>query len=210
MSNTRSDTQSDIRICFFGDSFVNGTCDPDYLGWSGRVCKAAHYPNLTYYNLGVRGNTSEQIEARWQAESALRFLFPSEARLVFSFGVNDNCIEDGRLRVSAKDSVNCARRILTQANAQYPILMIGPPPVADEAINDRTVVTSMAYAALSETLDVPYLETYAPLRKNEIWMQEVAQIDGAHPAAAGYEAFARLFRAGMLGDRGLYSVLPLK
>ncbi len=183
---------SDIRICFFGDSFVNGTCDPDYLGWSGRACKAVRHPNLTYYNLGIRGNTSEQIEARWQAEANLRFLSLCDARLIFSFGVNDNCLEDGQLRVSAKDSMACARRILTEAKAQYPTLMIGPPPVEDESINDRTVVTSMAYAALCESLEIPYLETYAPLRQNQIWMDEVAQIDGAHPAAAGYEAFAQL------------------
>ncbi len=192
MSDVRSSIRSDIRICFFGDSFVNGTCDPDYLGWSGRACRAANYPNLTYYNLGIRGNTSQQIEARWQSESDLRFLSPADARLVFSFGVNDNCIEDGQLRVPAKDSINAAHQILMRAKAQCPTLMIGPPPVEDEAINDRTVVTSMAYAALCETLDIPYLETYAPLRKNEAWTREIAQIDGAHPAAAGYEAFAQL------------------
>jgi hypothetical protein len=28
---------SDIRICFVGDSFVDGTCDPDYLGWTGSL-----------------------------------------------------------------------------------------------------------------------------------------------------------------------------
>ncbi|MGC1309316.1 MAG: GDSL-type esterase/lipase family protein [Phormidesmis sp.] len=183
---------SDIRICFFGDSFVNGTGDPAYLGWSGRACQAVDHPNLTHYNLGIRGNTSEQIEARWQAEAALRLLSPAAARLVFSFGVNDNCLEDGQLRVSAKGSIDCARRILTQAKAQFPTLMVGPPPVEDETINDRTVVTSMAYAALCETLEIPYLETYAPLRQNQIWMQEVAQTDGAHPAAAGYEALAQL------------------
>ncbi len=183
---------SDIRICFFGDSFVTGTGDPDYLGWSGRACKGLGHSSLTYYNLGIRGNTSEQIEARWQAEAAPRFRYPSDARLVFSFGVNDNCIEDGGLRVSAKGSIDAAHRILTQAKAQYPTLMIGPPPVEDETINDRTVVTSMAYAALCETLDIPYLETYAPLRHNQTWMDEVAQVDGSHPAAAGYEAFAQL------------------
>lgn len=64
---------SDIRICFFGDSFTAGTGDPDYLGWSGRVCRAAQHPSLTHYNLGIRGNTSLQIEERWQAEAILRF-----------------------------------------------------------------------------------------------------------------------------------------
>ncbi len=183
---------TDTRICFFGDSFVNGTGDPAYLGWSGRVCAAMAHPGLTYYNLGIRGNTSEQIEARWPAESTLRFDADCVPRLVFSFGVNDNCIEDGRLRVDAKRSIDCARRILTQAKRQYPTLLVGPPPIADETVNDRTVVTSVAYAALCDQLAVPYLETYRSLRQNQIWMNEAASGDGSHPGAAGYEAFSQL------------------
>lgn len=184
---------ADIRIGFFGDSFVNGTGDPAYLGWSGRVCAAtASDHDVTYYNLGIRGDTSEQIAARWQNEAALRFPEGCAPRLVFSFGVNDNCVESGRLRVDAKRSISCARQILIQAKAQYPTLLIGPPPIADETINDRTVVTSMAYAALCDELTIPYLETYRPLRQNKVWMNEVASVDGAHPAAAGYEAFAQL------------------
>ena len=187
---------SDIRICFFGDSFVNGTGDPAYLGWSGRVCAAtAASHSLTYYNLGIRGDTSEQIEARWQNEADLRFAVDCEPRLVFSFGVNDNCIEAGRLRVGAKQSITCARRILTQAQARYPTLFVGPPPIEDEMVNDRTVVTSMAYAALCDELAIPYLETYQPLRQNPVWMREVTLTDGAHPGAAGYEAFAQLVLA---------------
>jgi len=27
----------DIRICYVGDSFVNGTGDPAKLGWTGRL-----------------------------------------------------------------------------------------------------------------------------------------------------------------------------
>ncbi|MGB3291908.1 MAG: GDSL-type esterase/lipase family protein [Phormidesmis sp.] len=183
---------SDTLVCFFGDSFVNGTGDPAYLGWSGRVCAATSHRNLTYYNLGIRGNTSEQIEARWQTEAALRFRADCAARLVFSFGVNDNCTEAGRLRVDAKRSIICARRVLTQAKARCPTLMIGPPPIEDETVNDRTVVTSMAYAALCDELAVPYLETYRPLRQNKVWMNEVTLLDGAHPESAGYEAFAQL------------------
>ena len=45
----------DIRICFVGDSFVNGIGDETALGWVGRVCALAHthgFP-LTSYNLGI-------------------------------------------------------------------------------------------------------------------------------------------------------------
>lgn len=184
----------DIRICFFGDSFVTGTGDLACLGWSGRVCAAIVSPRyaLTYYNLGIRGNTSEQIEARWQRESALRLPAGCDARLMFSFGVNDNALESGQLRVNLENSLSSARRILTQAQAQYPVLLVGPPPVADDAINQRTAATSLTYANLCAELAIPYLDTYQPLSQNAVWMREVALVDGAHPAAAGYEAFAQL------------------
>ena len=34
------------RICFFGDSFVNGTGDDDALGWVGRLCAAERRAGL--------------------------------------------------------------------------------------------------------------------------------------------------------------------
>lgn len=187
----------DIRICFFGDSFVNGTGDPTYLGWTGRVCNAmvSSQPpqyNVTHYNLGIRGNTSEQIESRWQQEATRRLSPGCDARLVFSFGVNDNRIEAGTIVVEPEKSVACARRILSAAQRKYSVVFVGPPPVEDAAMNQRTAVNSAAYAELCESLAIPYLETYQPLIHNEVWMREVALIDGAHPAAAGYAAMANL------------------
>lgn len=189
----------DIRICFFGDSFVNGTGDPTYLGWTGRVCNAIVSPQLvspeysvTYYNLGIRGNTSEQIESRWLHESTLRFPPGCDARLVFSFGVNDNRIEEGQIFVHPEKSLDCAHRILSEAQRRYPVVFVGPPPVEDAAMNQRTSATSAAYSELCESLAIPYLETYQPLSHNEVWMREVALVDGSHPAAAGYVAMAEL------------------
>ena len=53
----------DIRICFVGDSLVNGTGDEMALGWAGRLCAMAHTrgSSVTYYNLGIRRNTSKDI-----------------------------------------------------------------------------------------------------------------------------------------------------
>jgi lysophospholipase L1-like esterase len=92
----------DRRICFVGDSFVQGTGDPACLGWVGRLCAAtwqAGYP-LTVYKLGVRPETTAQIAARWQAECTLRLPPDCDARLVFSFGVNDTTVEDGQRRLT--------------------------------------------------------------------------------------------------------------
>lgn len=179
----------DIRICFVGDSFVNGTGDPEYLGWTGRVC-ASVAPQITHYNLGIRGNTSQQIEARWQMEANLRFPLGSDARMVFSFGANDARIEAGAILVGRAHSVTCARRILEMAQAKYPTLMIGAPPVEENAMNLRIREISLAHQTMCAEIDVPYLDTFTPLSQNLIWMREVALVDGAHPQAAGYREFA--------------------
>lgn len=150
-----------------------------------------HY-SLSYYNLGIRGNTSEQIEVRWLAEASKRLPEGSDNRIVFSFGTNDNRVEEGIRFVEEKASVLCARRILTQAKALFPVLFIGPPPIADEEANHRAESMTAAYQSLSEELDVPYLDVYHPLRENALWMQEVSAVDGAHPAAAGYLALSQL------------------
>ena len=82
---------NDLRICFIGDSYVNGTSDPDYLGWAGRVAIAAQRNgyNLTYYNLGVRRETSADIAKRWQQEVQARFLSSCPPFVVFALGAND-------------------------------------------------------------------------------------------------------------------------
>lgn len=185
---------SDIRICFFGDSFVNGTGDPTYLGWTGRVCAAMASSNysLTSYNLGIRGNTSQQIENRWQMEANLRLPADCYAGLVFSFGANDTRIESGVVLIDLNSAITTARRLLTRAKTQYPTFFVGPPPIADPAANIRIEQISLAYAELCAEIEVHYLETYRPLSQNLIWMQEVALVDGAHPAAGGYEALASL------------------
>ena len=181
----------DIRICFLGDSFTNGTGDPTYLGWTGRACAAVEQP-ITYYNLGIRGNTSQQIEARWQMETNLRFPSGCDARTVFSFGTNDARIEAGAVLVETEASVAHAKRVLVRAKAQYPTLMIGPPPIEDRAMNVRIKEISLAYSDLCTEIDVPFLDAFTPLSENLIWMREVALVDGAHPAAAGYAELASL------------------
>lgn len=56
-----------IRICFIGDSITLGTGDAAMLGWPGRLGAIAWSQGhqVTVYNLGVRGETSEdELRAR--------------------------------------------------------------------------------------------------------------------------------------------------
>lgn len=191
---THFNPMSDLRICFVGDSLTNGTGDPDCLGWTGRVCASAYqsgYP-LTYYNLGVRRETSTDIARRWFGEVACRLSNDSDGRVVFSFGVNDTTPIEERTRVSFDDSVDNLRNILQAVTLRFPVLMVGPPPVADSEQNQRIAYLSREFASVCLGLTVPYLEVFTPLQDSSVWMNEVKANDGAHPRASGYAALARL------------------
>lgn len=181
-----------MRLCFFGDSFVNGTGDPAYLGWVGRLCAAmatgGH--DLTGYNLGIRRDTSVDIARRWHPEAALRLPPDSDGRLVFSFGVNDCVVEAGARRVPLEQTIANAQSIIAQATRWKPTLVVGPPPLPDSAVNERIGVLSNALGDLCRDLGVPYRETFDWLGRSSVWMAEVASGDGAHPGADGYRVLA--------------------
>ena len=186
--------KQDVRICFVGDSFVNGTGDPNFLGWTGRLCAAALCDELelTHYNLGIRRDTSADIARRWQQETVARFPEYSDNRIVFSFGVNDTTLIDGQQRVALADSVANARVMLTNAQRTYPVLMIGLLPIDDDAQNARSQRLDAAYAALCAEIGVPFLSVFDAMAANDLWRREVRANDGAHPLAGGYTVLAEL------------------
>jgi lysophospholipase L1-like esterase len=184
-----------MRICFFGDSFVNGTGDDDGLGWVGRLVAGARRGgrDVTGYNLGIRGNTSADVAVRWKGEASLRLLPGCDGRLVFSFGANDcasNGVDDGP-RVGRAESLTHAEAILDAAHRWLPTLMIGPGIIAshDEA-NARICALSADYAKLCERIGVPYLEICQLMLASPTWSQEALAGDGAHPNRGGYALVA--------------------
>ena len=185
-----------MRICFLGDSFVNGTGDDDCLGWTGRICSSARRSGLdvTHYNLGIRRDTSADILARWRQEAGRRVSPDVDGRLVFSFGGND-CIADcaGAFRVARGEALGNARSILLEASKWLPTLMIGPAPVSfDAAADDRIAALSEELAHVCASIGVPYLPVFAALAMSGIWSREAARGDGTHPNGGGYAEFAAI------------------
>lgn len=183
-----------MRIGFVGDSFVNGVGDPHCLGWTGRVCVDAHQykDEITRYNLGIRRETSADILKRWFGEVSCRLSPEYDGRLVFSFGVNDTTMEGGKTRVRLSDSLDNTRQILTAALSRFPVLMIGPPPIADVEQNQRIGDLSKKMRLLCERINISYLDVFTPLKSSAIWMNEVENYDGAHPRSDGYAELANL------------------
>ena len=182
-----------LRICFVGDSLVNGTGDPACLGWTGRVCAAACEAghDITYYNLGIRRATSADLHGYWREEVTRRLPEGIDGRVVFSFGVNDATAIDGLLRVPQEATLQRARAMLTEAQKTWPILLIGPTPVLDTAHNERILQLSQRLVAVAKELGVAYLPVFDVLSISGVWLDEVRSNDGAHPRAKGYAALAQ-------------------
>lgn len=181
----------DIRVCFVGDSFVNGTGDEAALGWTGRVCASVNHSGtpLTYYNLGIRRDTSLDILQRWQNECSRRLPANADGRIVFSFGVNDTVFEDGAPRIAYDQSIANFRQILLDSK-MYKVLVVGPPPVSDAAQNERIRCLSEAYAQEAKLLEIPYIALFQPLINDHHHMVEIAGNDGSHPQGTGYGKMA--------------------
>jgi acyl-CoA thioesterase I len=193
----------DVRICFIGDSFVNGTGDDTALGWVGRVCAAARTRGvgLTAYNLGIRRDTSLDVLARCEQEWGRRLPAEIDGRIVLSFGVNDTVVEDGgaaggsRQRVTAAESSDAFRRIVEAAMAMVGgarrVLFVGPPPVADDDHNARIERLAAALFVEAAKRDVLHIDLFRPLVSDVSYRREIANGDGAHPTAAGYARIAK-------------------
>lgn len=190
-------TTRDLRVCFVGDSYVAGVGDPEHLGWAGLLAARTHHEELplTAYVLGVRGDTSRDVLARFTSECTPRLPPGCDARVVISFGVNDTAVLDGRPRVAPEESVHNLRSLVTEsARLGWQPLVVGPPPLPDEtrllALQelDRRLTTACA------AVGVAYCSVLGPLSYDEHWMREVAAGDGAHPGSAGYAALAELVR----------------
>lgn len=186
----------DIKICFIGDSLVNGACDKTMLGWTGRVCADAYDKgvNLTYYNLGVRANTSTDILKRWKSECESRLAKSDDARIVLSCGVNDTILQEGNCKVSTQRSCENISNLLAEAS-EYKFLLVSPPPVNDDAHNSRIAVLSNAFFEIADSFDVPFIDIFTPLSKDMNYIQDIASNHdcyplGYHPTHIGYSMMA--------------------
>jgi len=96
---------------------------------------------------------------------------------VFSFGVNDTTLENGKTRVELSNSIENCREILSAAKQLFPVL-VGPPPIADSGQNLRIAHLSGGRLMCAGT-GCALLRYFYPLQESAIWMSG-RQRDGSH------------------------------
>lgn len=191
----------DVRVCFVGDSLTQGQGDEQELGWVGRVARATRTRSrppvdLTAYRLGVRAETTQDVGRRWRAEWAVRTVEGAGARLVVACGTNDVFREPWTGPQPAADAL--AALLAEALRDGLRPLVLGPPPLLEAQADARAREVAAAFAATCAQIDgVTFLDVHAPLRAiGSAWLAALRDGDGAHPTAAGYEAFAQVVLDG--------------
>ncbi|MCE1179976.1 MAG: GDSL-type esterase/lipase family protein [Micrococcales bacterium] len=185
------DGRRDIGLVFIGDSLVTGVGDPKGQGWVTRVVGRSQSPEvtLTAYNLGVRGDTSADVLARWQAEGNPRWEGRHERRLVLSIGTNDI----SRGITLARHRLNLANIIDDATSAGVATFVVSPPPSDDDDFNSKLEVLVEAQADVCARRGIPFVDCYRPLLGHEQWRSDLsASTIPGHPGQAGYGLIAWL------------------
>jgi len=174
-------------ICYFGDSLTLGYGDEAGLGWPGRLSNTLREKGqeLTSYNLGVRKDTSIQLQHRWKMEAMLRRLPDQDFKMVFSFGVAD--VANG---VSTEETISAGVSILTQAKTMGDVLVVGPTPVNDSDTRENVTTLSRLLAGLCKRIDIPFVPTIDAMHRSFVYGTALNDGDGVHPAASGYAELA--------------------
>ena len=186
-----TDGPRDVGLVFIGASLVAGVGDPKGQGWVSRVVGRTQHPDLelTAYNLGVRGDTSGDVLARWRTECPPRWAGRSEKRLVISVGVDDAA----KGVTLARHRLNLANVLDDAASSGISTFVVSPPPAAHPDLDGKLEVLVEAQADVCSRRGVPFVDCYRPLVGHDQWQSDLAAspVPG-HPGQAGYGLIAWL------------------
>jgi acyl-CoA thioesterase I len=118
-----------------------------------------------------------------------------ERRVVFSFGVNDCVVEEGRRRVRVEDSVGILSAVLRKVPTEWKVLVVGPPPAVgegDEELTERIFELDGAMWKVCGEAGMPFVSVFDRLSSCEVWEAEVTKGDGIHPSSKGYRTMSDL------------------
>ncbi len=124
------------NVLIFGDSVTLGAGDKNG-GWVQRL-KSFAYENLTdfdIYNLGVAGDSTEELLKRIEPETAAR-LGETRTIIIFEIGLNDSQILKTGPRVSLEQFRENLHRLVEKSKKfTSEIIFLGLTPVEDARVN---------------------------------------------------------------------------
>ena len=192
------------KVVLIGDSLVYGFGDAEGGGWAERLRRRwmdPDNPGPILYNLGVRGDTVEQVLDRLENEFRLRGELRRQVpdQLVISVGLNDTARigrTSGRLMTDEASFRQYIVELLDRARQLCPVYFVGMVPVNEAAMPyadmlyfsrlDQVRHKEITRQACAER-DIPYLDIYHQwASQGESWCNARLCRDGIHPNALGH------------------------
>ncbi|MGB5596476.1 MAG: GDSL-type esterase/lipase family protein [Crocosphaera sp.] len=202
--NSSFNNQS-LRVVALGDSLVYGYGDTVGGGWVERLRRQwmAQENGHVLYNLGVRGDRTQQVGERLEGEyryrGELRNRVPDV--IMLSVGVNDSARlrrSNGRLFTEFETFQQEIENLLDKAQQLCPVYFVGMVPVDEEKMpfidcfyfnhfDQYRYKEVTKKACLSR--NIPYLDIFDLwLGRGEDYVNSRLINDGLHPNVKGYES----------------------
>jgi len=200
------------KLFLIGNSITTGAWD-EKGGWANRLISQTMRMNMDNedlyyipYNLGVSGDTVEDVIARLEQEVMARsyaFNPDEKVEFVFSIGVNDSVylIDEGKPRFSnQKFEENLEKIIEISKKIAQRISFVGICPVDDDLLNPIPWAPDKAYScqyvakfeniinAVCSKHNIPFLPLFERWMSMSDWKDYL--IDGVHPNSKGHELLA--------------------
>lgn len=198
-----------MRVLVFGDSITQGFWDVDG-GWVSRIRKhfdqqmidGTDYDPPTIFNLGVSGDSSDDVLARFENETKVRA--KEELAIVIAIGVNDartkagvNYSDTNRYKQNLSEILRLAKQYTSK------VLFVGLTPCVEERSNPvswgDTGYTNNRIKEFDDTLrsfckenQALFVEVLEPFIKAEA-EQELLP-DSLHPNDKGHRLIADLVK----------------
>ncbi|BAZ52643.1 GDSL family lipase [Nostoc sp. NIES-4103] len=195
-----------LKIVALGDSLVYGFGDPDKGGWVEQLRRWWMLPDSAghvLYNLGVRGDRTQQVAQRLEVEfrhrGELRNRVPD--LIILSVGVNDSARlarPNGRNYTDFTVFESEIASLLDMAQQLCPVLFIGMVPVDESKMpfldcfyynhsDQYRYKEATRLACLKRR--IPYLDIFEKwMERGETWLLQRLSEDGLHPNTLGYQA----------------------